>query len=144
MVNTNLATATALLTWVVLDLWFGIDRKPTFLGTVNGMITGLVAITPTAGYVNGLAALLIGLIASTLVWLSWNKLSKLKPFSKVDDALDVVHTHGMAGLTGGLWSTCWLTPTSSSISARSRPPTFPTLGCCTATRANCFGKLAPR
>jgi Amt family ammonium transporter len=37
-----------------------------------------------------------------LVWLSWNKLSKIKPFSKVDDALGVVHTHGVAGLAGGL------------------------------------------
>lgn len=102
MINTNLATATALLTWVLLDMWFGIDHKPTFLGGVNGMITGLVAITPAAGYVNGLGALLIGLIASTLVWLSWNKLSKVRPFSKVDDALGVVHTHGVAGLAGGL------------------------------------------
>jgi Amt family ammonium transporter len=102
VINTNLATATALLAWVLLDMWFGIDRKPTFLGAVNGMITGLVAITPAAGYINGLGALLTGIIASTLVWLSWNKLSKLRPFSKVDDALGVVHTHGVAGLTGGL------------------------------------------
>ena len=102
VVNTNLATATALLAWVVLDMLVGIDHKPTFLGAVNGMITGLVAITPAAGYVNGLGALLTGIIASTLVWLSWNKLSKVKPFRTVDDALGVVHTHGVAGLCGGL------------------------------------------
>jgi ammonium transporter, Amt family len=102
VINTNLATATALLTWVVLDMSFGVDRKPTFLGAVNGMIVGLVAITPAAGYVNGFGALLIGLITSAVVWLSWNKLSKTKPFRKVDDALGVVHTHGVAGLCGGL------------------------------------------
>ena len=102
VINTNLATATALLAWVVLDMWFGIDHKPTFLGAVNGMITGLVAITPAAGYINGLGALLTGLIAAVLVWLSWNKLSKIKPFRTVDDALGVVHTHGVAGLAGGL------------------------------------------
>ncbi|MGH3828621.1 MAG: ammonium transporter, partial [Pseudonocardiaceae bacterium] len=102
VINTNLATAVALLAWVVLDMFFGVDRKPTFLGAVNGMIVGLVAITPAAGYVNGLGALLTGLIASPLVWLSWNKLSKVRPFSKVDDALGVVHTHGVAGLAGGL------------------------------------------
>ncbi|MGA9690459.1 MAG: ammonium transporter [Pseudonocardiaceae bacterium] len=102
VINTNLATATALLAWVVLDMFFGIDHKPTFLGAVNGMITGLVAITPAAGYVNGLGALLTGLIAAVLVWLSWNKLSKIKPFRTVDDALGVVHTHGVAGLAGGL------------------------------------------
>ncbi len=102
VINTNLATATALLAWVVLDMFFGIDRKPTFLGAVNGMIAGLVAITPAAGYINGLGALLTGLIASTLVWLSWNKLSKTRPFRAVNDALGVVHTHGVAGLAGGL------------------------------------------
>jgi Amt family ammonium transporter len=102
VLNTNLATATALLVWVLMDMSFGVDHKPNFLGGVNGMITGLVAITPAAGYVNGLGALLIGLIASIAVWLSWNKLGKLRLFKKVDDALGVVHTHGVAGLCGGL------------------------------------------
>ncbi len=66
------------------------------------MITGLVAITPAAGFVNGLGALLIGLVASSLVWLSWNKLGKLRLFKRVDDTLGVFHTHGVAGLAGGL------------------------------------------
>jgi Amt family ammonium transporter len=102
VVNTNVATAVALLGWVAMDMLFGPDRKPTFLGAVNGMIVGLVAITPAAGYVDGFGAMLIGLIPSILVWLSWNKLARLRPFSKVDDALGVVHTHGVAGLLGGL------------------------------------------
>ncbi|MEU6646373.1 ammonium transporter [Saccharomonospora sp. NPDC046836] len=102
VINTNLATATALLAWLIMDLSFGVDHKPNFLGSINGMITGLVAITPAAGYVNGLGALLIGLIASVLVWLSWNKLGKTKLFRRVDDALGVFHTHGVAGLCGGL------------------------------------------
>jgi Amt family ammonium transporter len=66
------------------------------------MIVGLVAITPAAGYVNGYGALCIGAIASALVWLAFNKLSRFRPFSKVDDALGVVYTHGFAGLFGGL------------------------------------------
>jgi Amt family ammonium transporter len=102
VLNTNLATAGALLTWVIWDMLAGPERKPTFLGAVNGMIVGLVAITPAAGFVNGAGALLIGLIASSIVWLSWNKASKLSVFRKVDDAMGVVHTHGVAGLTGGL------------------------------------------
>jgi len=102
VLNTNLATAAAVLTWLVLDMAFGPGRKPTFLGSVNGMITGLVAITPAAGYVTGLGALIIGLVASTFVWLSWNHLAKLRLFKKVDDALGVFHTHGVAGLTGGI------------------------------------------
>ena len=101
VLNTNLATATALLVWVVIDMHFG-PKKPNFLGAVNGMIVGLVAITPAAGYVNGWGALCIGAIASVLVWLAFNKLSRFRPFSKVDDALGVVYTHGFAGLFGGL------------------------------------------
>ena len=57
VVNTNVATAAALLTWVVWDMFLGKAKKPTFLGAVNGMIVGLVAITPAAGYVNGMGAL---------------------------------------------------------------------------------------
>ena len=102
VVNTNVATAVALLVWIAMDMLVGPDRKPTFLGGVNGMIVGLVAITPAAGYVDGFGAMLIGLIPSILVWLSWNKLSRVRPFSKVDDALGVVHTHGVAGLLGGV------------------------------------------
>jgi Amt family ammonium transporter len=102
VLNTNLATAAALLTWVVLDLFASKQRKPTFLGAVNGMIVGLVAITPAAGYVNGNGALAIGVIASCVVWVAWNYVAKVWIFKKVDDALGVVYTHGFAGLTGGL------------------------------------------
>jgi Amt family ammonium transporter len=102
VLNTNLATAVALLTWLFLDMAAGPQRKPTFLGAVNGMITGLVAITPAAGFVNGWGAIIIGLVASIVVWLSWNKLGKTFLFKKVDDAMGVFHTHGVAGLTGGL------------------------------------------
>ncbi|GAB0107038.1 ammonium transporter [Nocardia sp. JMUB6875] len=102
VINTNLATACAVLAWVVWDMLAGPSRRPNFLGAVNGMIAGLVAITPAAGFVNSFAAMMIGLIASTLVWLSWNKLGRTRLFRKVDDTLGVVHTHGVAGLAGGL------------------------------------------
>lgn len=102
VINTNLTTAVALLTWVLWDMFASPQRKPTFLGAVNGMITGLVAITPAAGYVNSFGALIIGVVSSTLVWLGWNKLSKVWIFKKVDDTLGVVYTHGIAGLAGGL------------------------------------------
>lgn len=102
VINTNLATAVALLVWLVMDMGFSPGRKPSFLGSVNGMITGLVAITPAAGYVDGVGAILIGLIASVIVWFSFNKLQYTRAFQKVDDTLGVFHTHGVAGLTGGL------------------------------------------
>ena len=102
VLNTNLATACALLTWVIWDIFASKQRKPTFLGGVNGMITGLVAITPAAGFVNSFGAMIIGVVASSLVWMSWNWLGKTRPFKKVDDTLGVFHTHGVAGLAGGL------------------------------------------
>ncbi|MGD1110371.1 MAG: ammonium transporter [Mycobacterium sp.] len=102
VLNTNLATGCALLTWVIWDIFASKQRKPTFLGAINGMITGLVAITPAAGFVNSFGAMIIGVVASSLVWMSWNWLGKTRPFKKVDDTLGVFHTHGVAGLAGGL------------------------------------------
>ena len=102
VINTNLATAVAMMTWIIMDMIGGPGRKATFLGGINGMICGLVAITPAAGYVNGAGAIIIGVAASVIVWFAWNYLSKVRPFSKVDDALGVVYTHGIAGLLGGL------------------------------------------
>ncbi|MGH9074730.1 MAG: ammonium transporter, partial [Acidimicrobiales bacterium] len=102
VLNTNIATAAGLLGWMGLDMLFTKEKKPTFLGAINGMICGLVGITPSAGWVNGYGAIAVGLFCTTVVWISWNYLSKIRPFSRVDDALGVVYTHGIAGLTGGL------------------------------------------
>jgi ammonium transporter, Amt family len=103
IVNTNLATAVAMMTWIIMDMAFSSEKKPTFLGALNGMICGLVGITPAAGYVNGFGAIIIGLVCSAIVWVAWTYLPKyVWPFNKVDDALGVVYTHGIAGLFGGL------------------------------------------
>jgi Amt family ammonium transporter len=100
LLNTNLCTAVAFLVWVGLDYLTG--RKPSLIGSVNGMIVGLVAITPGAGFVNGWGAIIIGVLASSLVYLALNYLSRLRPFRNVDDTLGVVYTHGFAGVAGGL------------------------------------------
>jgi Amt family ammonium transporter len=100
ILNTNLCTAVAFMVWVGWDYLTG--RKPSLLGGVNGMITGLVAITPAAGYVNGWGAMAIAVIASTIVYFALNYLSRMRPFRNVDDTLGVVYTHGFAGLAGGL------------------------------------------
>jgi ammonium transporter, Amt family len=100
VLNTNLCTAVAFLIWVAWDYITG--RKPSLIGGVNGMITGLVAITPAAGYVNGWGAIALGVIASTIVYMSLNYLSRLRPFRNVDDTLGVIYTHGIAGFAGGL------------------------------------------
>jgi ammonium transporter, Amt family len=100
VLNTNLCTAVAFLVWVAWDYMTG--RKPSLIGGVNGMITGLVCITPAAGYVNGWGAMAIGVIGSTIVYFSINYLSRVRPFRNVDDTLGVIYTHGIAGLAGGL------------------------------------------
>src|ERR1700724_1462542 len=100
VLNTNLCTAVAFLVWVGWDYIFG--DKPSLLGSVNAMITGLVAITPAAGYVNGYGAIAVGVIASTIVWMAIRFLSRAPVFRHVDDTLGVIYTHGIAGLCGGL------------------------------------------
>ncbi len=99
VLNTNLATATALLVWLVADMLK--TGKPNAVSMINGMIAGLVAITPCAGFVNGYGALAVG--AVTIVpWLTLNYLSRWPVLKKVDDTFAVLHTHGIAGLVGGL------------------------------------------
>ena len=100
VINTNLCTAVAFLVWVGWD--YATGRRPTLIGSVNGMIVGLVCITPAAGYVNGWGAIAIGVAGATVVYMAYNYLSRLRPFRSVDDTLGVVYTHGFAGLTGGL------------------------------------------
>ena len=90
----------AFLTWVACD--YATKRKPSLIGSVNGIIVGLVAITPAAGFVNGWGAIIIGVVASILVYVAYNYLALLRPFRNVDDTLGVIFTHGFAGLIGGL------------------------------------------
>ena len=100
ILNTNTATAVGLLVWTLMDkMAYG---KPSVLGAVNGMIAGLVAITPGAGYVDGWGAIATGVVAGIIPWLAMNKLQKTQFMMKVDDTLSVLSTHGVAGLTGGL------------------------------------------
>ncbi|MGD0103484.1 MAG: ammonium transporter [Rhodopila sp.] len=100
VLNTNTATAVAVLVWTLCDkLSYG---KPSVIGAVNGMIAGLVAITPAAGYVNGWGAIIIGICAGLIPWASMNWLQKTKLMMKVDDTLSVFSTHGVAAVTGGL------------------------------------------
>ncbi|HWF25509.1 MAG TPA: hypothetical protein VG275_08685, partial [Solirubrobacteraceae bacterium] len=108
VLNTNLCTAVAFLVWVVWD--YATGRKPSLIGGVNGMIVGLVGITPAAGYVNGFGAIAIGGIASTIVYFALNYLSRVRPFRNVDDTLGVIYTHGFAGFAGGLLTGVFANP----------------------------------
>src|ERR1700739_4793953 len=70
VLNTNLATAVAMMVWILMDMFLGADKKPTFLGGLNGMICGLVGITPAGGLVNRLGAIIIGVVCSVVVWVA--------------------------------------------------------------------------
>ena len=100
VINTNLCTAVAVMVWIAWDYIY--RDKPSMIGAVNGMITGLVGITPAAGFVNGWGAIIIGVVDSTIVWMAIRYLSRVRPFRDVDDTLGVIFTHGIAGLCGGL------------------------------------------
>ncbi len=95
-VTTNTATAGAVLSWVAMD-WM-LKGKPTALGAASGAVAGLVAITPAAGFVSPISALLIGLGAGVLCSTACN----LKTAFGYDDSLDVVGVHGVGGTWGAL------------------------------------------
>jgi Amt family ammonium transporter len=69
---------------------------------VNGLVAGLVGITPAAGYVDGYGAFAIGIAAGVIPYLTFNYLVKVPPFNKIDDTLGVMHTHLIAGAVGGI------------------------------------------
>lgn len=101
VLNTNVATAMSLLVWTLLDLIF--FKKPAVIGATQGMITGLVAITPAAGVVATWGAVVIGAVSGSIPWFSMNYVGKkFKLFHKVDDTLGVYHTHAVAGFLGGI------------------------------------------
>jgi len=99
VLNTNVCTAMSLLTWTILDVIF--FKKPSIIGAVQGMITGLVAITPAAGVVAGWGAIVMGVCSGSIPWISMNVLGKTKLMYHVDDTLGVFHTHLVAGCLGG-------------------------------------------
>ncbi len=100
VLNTNVATAMSVLTWTLMDIFY--FKKPAVIGAVQGMITGLVAITPAAGVVDGYGAIAIGIASGIIPWISMNIVGKTALFRKVDDTLGVFHTHAVAGVLGGI------------------------------------------
>lgn len=95
--NTNTAAAAAAITWMLLD-WFT-HENPTALGVITGLVAGLVAITPAAGYVTPIASIIIGAGGSLLGFIF---VSYVKKKFGYDDSLDVFGVHGIAGIWGAL------------------------------------------
>lgn len=96
-VVTQLATAAAVFSWVVAE-WLH-HGKPTTLGAASGAIAGLVAITPAAGFVGPMPAILIGLISGVVCYLM---ISVVKAKLRYDDALDAFGIHGIGGTWGAI------------------------------------------
>ena len=95
-VVTNTAAAAAMMSWLILA-WL-IDKKPSAVGAASGAVAGLVAITPAAGFVGPMPALIIGVGAGVFCYATVKLLLKLK----VDDALAVFGVHGVGGMWGAL------------------------------------------
>jgi len=108
---TNTSAAMAALAWMGAE-WF-IAKHPTVLGLASGVVAGLVAITPAAGFVNLQASLIIGLVAGVLGYFS---VSKLKLKMGYDDSLDAFGVHGLCGIWGALATGLFASPAISGAS----------------------------
>lgn len=107
---TNTAAATAMLSWMFAE-WLR-NGKATVLGAVSGIVAGLVAITPAAGFVNIPGAIVIGFITS---FVSYSAISFLKPRLGYDDALDVFGVHGFSGMWGALATGIFASPAINAM-----------------------------
>lgn len=95
--TTNTAAAAAMLSWLLIEVLT--SGKPTLVGASTGMVVGLVAITPGAGFVPIWASIIIGALVSPICYTF---ISIVKPKFGYDDALDVFGCHGVGGIWGGI------------------------------------------
>ena len=107
------AAAAATVSWVVVE--WKVQGKPTILGAASGCIAGLVAITPAAGFVTPLPALLIGAIGGVICYVA---VAVVKTKIGYDDSLDAFGIHGIGGTWGsiatGLWATTDVNPAGAN------------------------------
>jgi len=97
MAATQIATAAAALAWMAAE-WV-IAKKPSVLGMISGAVAGLVAITPASGFVDPMGALIIGLAAGVVCYISAVHMKKLFGY---DDSLDAWGVHGVGGALGAI------------------------------------------
>ena len=95
--TTAISAASGMLSWMMMDILMA--EKPTLVGCVTGLVVGLVAITPGAGFVPVWASLIIGFVGSPICYFM---ISKVKQIFDYDDALDAFGCHGIGGVWGGL------------------------------------------
>jgi Amt family ammonium transporter len=107
-VTTNTSAAAAMLTWLLLEQF--LRGKPTTVGAATGVVVGLVGVTPAAGFVTPMSALLIGIIASVCCFFAIT----LKIQLGIDDSLDTFPVHGVGGTVGAILTGVFATTTVNS------------------------------
>ena len=112
MLNTQVATAAAALAWMFAE-WM-IVKKPSVLGIISGAVAGLVAVTPASGFVNPTGALVIGIVAGVLCYIS---AAHLKRRFGYDDSLDAFGVHGVGGIIGALLTGVFADPAINALGA---------------------------
>lgn len=105
LLNTVCASGAGVVSWMIVECIFA--SKPTLVGACTGLVAGLVAITPAAGFVEPWAALLFGLIVSPICYFA---IAYLKPKLGYDDALDAFGCHCVGGIVGGLLTGIFCVP----------------------------------
>ena len=105
MVNTWVATACATLSWMFAE--WTLKGKPSMLGAASGAVAGMVAITPAAGFVGVMGAIVIGLAAGVVCLWGVNG---LKHLLGADDSLDVFGVHGIGGILGSILTGIFCSP----------------------------------
>ena len=95
--TSSISSACALLTWMLIEVIC--EGKPTLVGASTGLVIGLVAITPGAGFVPVWASFIIGILVSPICYFT---VILLKQKLKIDDALDAFGCHGIGGIWGGI------------------------------------------
>lgn len=103
--NTLIASATACLSWMVVDKIA--TGKSTLVGACTGLVAGLVVITPAAGFVAPFAAIIMGIVVSPICYFC---IAKLKGAIGYDDALDAFGCHGIGGIVGGILTGLFCVP----------------------------------
>ena len=118
-VNTFLAPAATLLMWMLLELWR--TGRPTAVGAATGAVVGLVAITPAAGFIAPVSAIVLGAVAAlpSYFMILWRAQTSL------DDSLDVFAAHGIGGIVGALLTgvfaqRAWQAPSDGLIAGAPR------------------------
>ncbi|TLD87036.1 ammonium transporter [Helicobacter sp. MIT 05-5294] len=108
--STNFAVAGAMISWMIIE-WTKYG-KPTLLGSITGIVAGLVAITPSAGFVTPFSAIVIGFLVSPICFFA---ISYLKFKLGYDDTLDAFGLHGVGGIWGGIATGLFATSSVNEI-----------------------------